>query len=133
MGSPKKSPKKVSAQDQASSSSATRLGLLSALLAALVALASLWLSSPSPVSSSSRMSAVLESLLREETPRWPLRRPRVAVGYGACRDLFVRAEDIFGQERVPEEPRHFAQIDNREQLNQMFAYFFQHGAAAESV
>ncbi len=78
-----------------------------------------------------RMEKVLRSLLEQETHIDTTRRPRVAVGYGACRDLFVRSRDILGEEDAPEEPEHFLQIENEQQFKSMLAYFFQHGAAAE--
>ncbi len=78
-----------------------------------------------------RMSSVLASLLRQEGEIRPLRRPRVAVGYGACRDLFVNARDIFSPHEAPARPEHYLQVEDEGQLRRMFAYFFQHGAAAE--
>lgn len=78
-----------------------------------------------------RMAAVLDSLLDQETEIRVPRRPRVAVGYGACRDLFVDARSILGGVRAPDEPAHYNQIDDEDQLARMFAYFFRHGAAAE--
>ncbi len=81
----------------------------------------------------SRMSAVLDSLLTQETQisETLLPRPRVAIGYGSCTDVFVNAADLLEDVAVPEKPRHYNHIGDRTQLYEMFAYFFQHGAAAE--
>jgi len=78
-----------------------------------------------------RMAAVLQSLLAQEQKIAPVRRPRVAVGYGACQDLFVDATVLLADTQPPETPAHFNEIRNEEELRQMFAYFFRHGAAAE--
>ena len=56
---------------------------------------------------------------------------RVAVGYGACVDIFVNAADLLGAEQPPKTPSHASQISTKKDLLETFAYFFSHGAAAE--
>jgi ADP-dependent glucokinase len=56
---------------------------------------------------------------------------RVAVGYGACIDIFVNAADLLGNEPPPKTPSHASQINTKKDLLETFAYFFSHGAAAE--
>ena len=75
-----------------------------------------------------RMNKVLKSLLKQE--KHPQVEPRVAVGYGACQDLFVPATAVVGA-AAPDKPEHYNEIENEEQMLRMFAYFFRHGAAAE--
>ena len=57
----------------------------------------------------------------------------VAVGYGACLDIFVDASDLIRQEEPPQVPRHASQLKTKKDLLETFAYFFNHGAAAEYV
>ena len=89
-----------------------------------------------------RMRNVLRSLIKQEKETSVTasnedgghqRGPKVAVGYGACRDLFVEAGQLLQRVGLspPEEVGHFDQIGDGEQLRKMFAYFFKHGAAAE--
>ena len=57
----------------------------------------------------------------------------VAVGYGACLDIFVDASDLLGKETPPILPSHASEIKTKKDLLETFAYFFSHGAAAEYV
>ena len=62
--------------------------------------------------------------------------PRVAVGFGACKDVIVPAlPTLTGAGIIPPEhpPEHVRIIQSKDDLQNMFAYFFQHGAAAEYV
>lgn len=76
---------------------------------------------------------VLSGLLRAEQKVSLPPKPRVAVGFGACQDIFSPAVEVL--EKIgampPKKPKHFNQITSKEDLEQGFAYFFQHGAAAE--
>jgi ADP-dependent glucokinase len=81
------------------------------------------------------LDEVLSGLLRAENkvPLGPA--PRVAIGFGACVDVFGDAEDILNmvQAQPPLHPGHFNSVDNLEQLEKLYAYFFRYGAAAEYV
>ena len=78
-----------------------------------------------------KLDTVISSLLRYEANR-PLEAvPRVAVGYGACRDLFVSGAFIMANHSFPEEPAHFLDVGSMDELWRMYAYFFTAGAAAE--
>ena len=77
-----------------------------------------------------RMATVLDNLLHDEA-HLDLGPRRIAVGYGACQDLFINAKSLFANEEAPEEPEHYQEIHTAQQLTKMFAYFFQFGAAAE--
>jgi len=78
-----------------------------------------------------RLKNVLESFLDVEAKQQSGYSPRVAVGYGACMDLFISAKYMVENETFPASPQNYLQIDNKQELMEMFAYFFQHGAAAE--
>ena len=60
-------------------------------------------------------------------------RPRVAVGFGACEDVIVDALEVFAkiEANPPQIPRHMDEIRTKKDLEEVFAYFFRHGAAAE--
>lgn len=76
-----------------------------------------------------RLKDVLQGLIKVES-RFKSETPKVAVGYGACNDLFVGATEFLDYDEFIE-PEHFDDINSIEELKRSFAYFFQHGAAAE--
>ena len=84
-----------------------------------------------------RMEAVLKSLIKQEKTAvigyegGDGAGPRIAIGYGACKDLFVDAYKLLPQSVAPDRPEHFNEVETESQLRKMYAYFFQHGAAAE--
>ena len=58
---------------------------------------------------------------------------RIAVGFGACQDIYtdaMRVLDGIGAS-TPDKPEHVSEIHTREDLEKIFTYFFEHGAAAE--
>lgn len=57
--------------------------------------------------------------------------PRVAVGYGACHDIFTNATTFLDFDRFDGAPQHFDDISSESEFLKSFAYYFQHGAAAE--
>ncbi|KAI8480211.1 hypothetical protein Bbelb_420660 [Branchiostoma belcheri] len=80
-----------------------------------------------------RLEKVLLSLLKAEKKASLSSRPRVAVGLGACQDAFVDALELFDRYNLtpPALTAHYDSIHDHQELAQMFAYFFNHGAAAE--
>lgn len=81
-----------------------------------------------------RLGPVKEHLLsleRENLVAFGKRQPRVALGYGACHDLFVNATALLDHRKLTGEPRHFNEISSKDEFLKSFAYFFKHGAAAE--
>lgn len=58
-------------------------------------------------------------------------KPRIAIGFGACHDLFVDASFMFSGEDPPDTPEHVNDITTYAEFQSVFTYFFQHGAAAE--
>jgi len=83
-----------------------------------------------------KLDTVISSLLKYEANHGEaVHQPRVAVGYGACKDLFVTGAHMFtnissNSGNLPA-PAHFPSIATEEELVQMYAYFFKEGAAAE--
>ncbi|PZC82162.1 ADP-dependent glucokinase [Helicoverpa armigera] len=81
-----------------------------------------------------RLSPVKEHLLFLESENKVgagIRQPKVALGYGACHDLFVNATSLLNYKDLKGSPEHFNEISNKEEFLKSFAYFFKHGAAAE--
>jgi ADP-dependent glucokinase len=56
----------------------------------------------------------------------------VAVGFGSCLDIFVSSRQlILDRHKPPEVQVHHENIRTQDQLNELMAYFFNEGAAAE--
>ena len=79
----------------------------------------------------SRLDTVLNSLLIQEKSVQVSAPVKIAVGYGACKDIFVDAKHVLADKLPQKSPQNYNEITNFEELLQMFAYFFSHGAAAE--
>ena len=75
----------------------------------------------------------LSGLLRAEQKANVNPQTKVAVGFGACLDIFTDAMIVLdGIDATPPEiPEHVNKIVTREDLEKIFAYFFEHGAGAE--
>ena len=58
---------------------------------------------------------------------------RVAIGFGACMDVFTEAVPLLNALNLtpPEQPRHHNVVDSGKHLAEILAYFFKYGAAAE--
>ncbi|XP_023950737.1 ADP-dependent glucokinase [Bicyclus anynana] len=81
-----------------------------------------------------RLSPVKQHLLdleRENKVGAGVNQPRVALGYGACHDLFVNATSLLNAKDLKGSPEHFNEISSKEEFLKSFTYFFKHGAAAE--
>ena len=76
---------------------------------------------------------VLTGLIKAERKVQLSEGPKVAIGLGACLDYFSKALGTFDVLGInpPTTPKHFNDIQNVDELSQVFTYFFQHGAAAE--
>ena len=61
--------------------------------------------------------------------------PRIAVGFGACQDIYADGMEVLAGVGAapPEIPEHVSEIHSLEDLEKIFTYFFEHGAAAECV
>ena len=78
-----------------------------------------------------RLVAVLHGLERLENRYGVTDIPKVAIGYGICTDVFVNAKDLLKHSPNVGNPQHFDEINTDLELLKSFAYYFQHGAAAE--
>ena len=60
--------------------------------------------------------------------------PKIAVGFGRCHDVIVRATDFFeafGFEHGVEQITQNSYIETRKEFEEMFLFYFSRGAAAE--
>ena len=78
--------------------------------------------------------SILAGLLRTED-LLPARDDsrKVAVGFGACMDVFTKAVPLVNLLNLtsPKEPHHHDVVDSGRHLAEVLSYFFKHGAAAE--
>ncbi len=75
----------------------------------------------------------LSGLLRAEQKANINPQTKVAVGFGACSDIFTDGMKVLDgiNATAPDIPEHVNKIVTREDLEKIFGYFFEHGAAAE--
>ncbi|XP_008554752.1 ADP-dependent glucokinase [Microplitis demolitor] len=78
-----------------------------------------------------RLTHVLNGLEHLETKHEIAVRPKIAVGYGACADVFIDAKYLINYSPKIGAPEHYDEINSRDELLKSFAYYFRHGAAAE--
>ncbi|XP_067011429.1 ADP-dependent glucokinase [Anabrus simplex] len=78
-----------------------------------------------------RLNSVLQGLVEVERQHSVRTKAKVAIGYGACQDLFVDGKDLLMYDVAAMYPEHFSDISTTEELLKTYAYFFRHGAAAE--
>lgn len=84
---------------------------------------------------SEHIRTVLDSLLAAErkVPMNAQLKPKVAIGFGACLDVITDGLQLLEKvgAKAPDEPSHEQVVNSKEDLENVFAYFFQYGAAAE--
>ncbi|XP_043467599.1 ADP-dependent glucokinase [Leptopilina heterotoma] len=78
-----------------------------------------------------RLVAVLHGLEKLENRYEITDRPKVAIGYGICTDVSVRAKKLLKYNDNVGNPMHFDEINTDIELYKSYAYYFRHGAAAE--
>jgi len=78
-----------------------------------------------------KVDTVISSLLKYEAKYVEENQPRIAVGYGACKDLFVTGSHFMINTSYPSHPQNFLGVGNMEELVSMYGFFFKAGAAAE--
>lgn len=78
-----------------------------------------------------RLLTLLHGLERLENKYVITRRPKVAIGYGVCTDVFIDAKHLLRYSNEIGRPEHFDEINTELELLKSFAYYFRHGAAAE--
>ncbi|XP_036326843.1 ADP-dependent glucokinase-like [Rhagoletis pomonella] len=85
-----------------------------------------------------KITTILTGLLAiESSLKRPLQAPKVAVGYGACTDLLLHATEFlnYTNDLVKGIGPEFTvnEVNDKQELLQTFAYYFQNGAAAERI
>lgn len=80
-----------------------------------------------------QLDTVLKGLLRAEKKVDLDPETRVAVGFGSCLDLIADGLAVLKNVGAtpPDRPKHVNEIRSLEEFEEIFAYFFRHGAAAE--
>ncbi|KAG7207703.1 hypothetical protein KM043_009321 [Ampulex compressa] len=78
-----------------------------------------------------RLLALLQGLEKLENKHVITSKPRVAIGYGVCTDVYVNAKHLLQYSEHIGRPEHFDEINTELELLKSFAYYFRHGAAAE--
>lgn len=81
------------------------------------------------------LNKILRGLLKQETIVHKVpEAPRVAVGFGSCVDVFAfDSLPVLQGSYIspPASARHHSLLFSEDDVAETFAYFFQHGAAAE--
>ena len=111
----------------------TKIQSLSLVLAVVLALIVFYKRSNNSYLIVERLQNVLKGLLRAEKKVPEQQRTKVAVGFGGCYDAFLPAIGAFNLLNVQAsgERVHHDLVTNEEEFEQLFNYFFYHGAAAE--
>ena len=78
-----------------------------------------------------RPESVLQGLLSREASITVKIDSSIAVGLGGCTDLVVESLAIFDKFNAPFNPQPHAYIEKMQDLLELFAYYFKHGAASE--
>jgi len=78
-----------------------------------------------------RPDSVLKGLLHHEQSVTVRTDSAIAIGLGACTDLIVESLEIFEKFAAPSNPKPHAQIESMQDLLELYAYYFKHGAASE--
>ena len=81
-----------------------------------------------------KLDTVISSLLKYEEKYVEVTKPKIAIGFGACKDLFVtRAHmiEMMNNSSFPESPANYLGVGDESEFVSMLGYFFKAGAAAE--
>ncbi|XP_078046764.1 ADP-dependent glucokinase [Augochlora pura] len=78
-----------------------------------------------------RLLTLIHGLERLEQKHVITSKPKVAIGYGVCTDVFVYADQLLQFSEEVGQPEHFDEIITELELLKSFAYYFRHGAATE--
>lgn len=77
-----------------------------------------------------RLRKVLSGLITIDR-KFEVRYPKVAVGYGACKDIVFNAADVIPYDTFDADVIGREFISSYNDLLNSYAYYFTHGAAAE--
>lgn len=78
-----------------------------------------------------RLQTLIHGLEKLENKHVITSKPKVAIGYGICTDVYVNAKLLVKYTEEIGRPEHFNEINSELELLKSFAYYFRHGAAAE--
>lgn len=81
-----------------------------------------------------KLDTVISSLLKYEQKYAEVSKPKIAIGFGACKDLFVTRShmiQMMSNSSFPESPANYLGVGDEAEFVSMLGYFFQAGAAAE--
>ena len=78
-----------------------------------------------------KLDTVISSLLDYEQKYVEVSQPKIAIGFGACKDLFVTRAHMMNNVSFPETTNNYLGVGNQEEFVSMLGYFFKAGAAAE--
>jgi len=78
-----------------------------------------------------KLDTVISSLLDYEQKYVEVSRPKIAIGFGACKDLFVTRAHMMKNVSFPETTNNYLGVGDEEEFVSMLGYFFKAGAAAE--
>ncbi|XP_042219499.1 ADP-dependent glucokinase-like [Homarus americanus] len=105
--------------------------IFTTLLSLVVLFAAIWFSRDDGYSVlPNKLQQVLHAMLEVEQ-QYHVGEVQIAVGYGACKDIFVQGSLLMGAMTPPQRTAHFSRIDSIEQLKEMYALFYTAGSAAE--
>ncbi|KAK4327325.1 hypothetical protein Pmani_002198 [Petrolisthes manimaculis] len=105
--------------------------VVSSFVSILVIVAAFWYSrDDGHAMLQSRLQDVLNAMLEVEQ-QYAVGEVRIAVGYGACKDVFVHGSKLLGPLSPPQRTAHFSAIQSLSQLKEMYALFYTAGSAAE--
>jgi len=78
-----------------------------------------------------KLETVISSLLKYEENHVDQASPKIAVGFGACKDLFVTRSHLMAVVGFPDHVDNYLGVGDEQEFVSMLGYFFQAGAAAE--
>lgn len=81
-----------------------------------------------------KLDTVITSLLKYEQKYVHVSTPKIAIGFGACKDLFVTRShmiEMMSNSSFPDSTANYLGVADEEEFVSMLGYFFQAGAAAE--
>jgi ADP-dependent glucokinase len=81
----------------------------------------------------SELEVIRDALIYQETRYSVNTSMRAAVGFGSCLDMVTNGVLLLDRAGIspPLSPQHFDVVSSPDELAQVFAYFFENGAAAE--
>jgi ADP-dependent glucokinase len=107
---------------------------LTAVLSVIVLLTAYWYDLSREDDLLVRLELTHESLLHIEDSVSVNPKTKIAIGFGSCVDVIAQTRDVLlDRYSPPKAAKHYEIIETRDELLEVFAYYFQFGAAAEYV